>query len=213
MAQAQEIFRISGKFSVKARSDSASHLSLGHFYYEHREKLLIYELSFPQEQTWVFSDTSIMRFAGDSLLERQRAPAIADFSVFNLALQNKLSNYGLAKSLYELSEVEQKDSAVISTWRPPEMLKDLFGAVYISAQNKKLRAMVFTDPEGKPLRKQFIRKYQLLRGVPLPVEILDILYFGDEKSYQITVYEEIKINDEAAQSSFRHRLERLSLKR
>ena len=52
--------------------------------------------------------------------DKKRADYLLKFSIFNLALSDRLNNYGLDNNngVFKLTDVEREDSLVISTWSP-----------------------------------------------------------------------------------------------
>lgn len=192
---AQEFYRISAEFSVKSQGDSLGNLTMGRLFYDENIGQLIYDIRFPQEQTWVFSDSSIFRYQGDSLLEATVGASVADFSLFHLALNNDLRHYGLKGSIYNLEGVEKEGDLVISTWRPPGPLSSTLGKVLISSKANRLYGIVFFNAEEEVLRKQFFRKYENINGLEFPTELIDIFFLDEGKQYQKTNYSQIRLNE------------------
>lgn len=193
--QAQEILRMKGQFSVKSKSDSASSLTVGTFYFDRSNMRMVYDIRFPQKQLWVFKDTAVYRFAGDSLMDKTKGLSIVEFSIFNLALNNQINNYGLGSSIYSLDEVEKDGELVISTWAPPKVLDEAMGKVMIATRRKRIDGIVFLSTEGEVIRKQFFKHYQNLNGIPFPTELMDILYQNGDTTYQKTKYSQIESYD------------------
>ncbi len=207
MGSAQEYFRMEGEFTIKSKNDSTGNLTMGNFYYDKNEKKIIYHITFPKEQLWVFADTSVYRFEEGKLLDRTKGPAIHEFSIFSLAANNQLANYGLKNSLYKLEKVEKEGNSVLTTWAPPLVLKDLLGKVIISNQNKRIMGIVFFDKDEVLVRKQFFREYKNIEGLEFPTEIVDMFILPDEgTTYQKTTYKNIKVNDEKNSSFHNYKL-------
>lgn len=193
--QAQDFYRISAAFSVKSQGDSLGNLTMGRLYYDENIGQLIYDIRFPQNQTWVFSDSSIFRYQGDSLMDATVGASVAEFSLFHLALNNDLRHYGLEGSIYHLENVEKEGDMVISTWLPPGTLSSALGKVLISTKKNRLFGIVFFNADGEVIRKQFFRKYQNIKGLEFPTELIDIFFLKDGKQYQKTNYSEIRVNE------------------
>lgn len=194
--QGQEYFRLQGDFSIKSVNDSVGNLTMGKFYYDQNQKKIIYHITFPKVETWVFADTSVYRFSGDSLIARNKGASIHEFSIFSLAVNNHLSDYGLKNSIYNLEKVEKDGGMVITTWEPPTAMKDLLGRVVISNKNKRILGIVFFDKQEEVIRKQFFNEYGNFEGLEFPTEIVDIFISEEgEKSFQKTGYKNIKINE------------------
>lgn len=196
--KSQDFFKIKGDFTIKSKSDSISGLTIGSFYYDNTKKKIIYNISFPFPEVWIFSDTTIYHFKGDSLIKKESTPSLNEFSIFHLALNNHLTNYGLENSLYNIEEVGKEGDMVITTYSPPEVMNTLLGKVVLSAKKKRLYGIVFLDTEEEILRKQIFKEYHNFNGLEFPGEIIDIFYTGDQKektTYQKTIYTNILVNE------------------
>jgi len=192
---AQDFYRVSGEFSIKSQGDSLANLTMGSFFYDKNVGQLIYDIDFPQEQTWVFSDSSIFRYQGDSLMDSRTGASVAEFTLFHLCLNNDLRHYGLKNSIYELEKVDKEEDLVISTWLPPGVLSSALGKVLIATKSNRLQGIVFFNAEDEVLRKQFFRDYKNIKGLEFPTELLDIFYTAEGKQYQKTNYSEIRVNE------------------
>jgi hypothetical protein len=206
LAYSQPFFRITGDFSIKSKNDSIGSLTVGSFFFDKNESKLIYKMRFPKEQLWVFADTAIYRFQGDSLLDQTRGAAVAEFSIFNLVLNNDLTNYGLESSIYSLEEVEKDEGLVIATWVPPAVLDGVFGKVMISTRGKLMNGIVFFDADDEIKRKQLFKKYENFDGLLFPTEIIDIFYQNEQKIYQQTTYRNLRINETSNDALYKFEL-------
>lgn len=204
--KAQQHFRISGDFSVKSKNDTVGSLTVGSFFFDKNESKLVYKIRFPKNQLWVFADTAIYRFEEDSLIDKSRGISVAEFSIFNLALKNHLSNYGLESSIYSMHKVEKDKGLVITTWMPPKILDGTFGKVVMSTKGKLLNGIVFFSGEGKILRKQLFTQYKNFDGLMFPTEIIDIFFQEDKTVYQKTTYRNIVINETSNQNLYKFKL-------
>lgn len=192
----QKYFRIQGDFSIKTKTDSIANLTKGQFFYDENDKLIVYDISFPKDQLWIFADTSVFRYEGEELIDRSKGMGIHEFSIFSLAAHNHLSNYGLKNSRFTMEKVERQGDLVITTWEPPSMLKSMFGQVLISNRQKRLHGVVFLNNEGRVIRKQFFKDFKNFSGLEFPTSIVDIFMYEDgSKDYQITTYKNLKVNE------------------
>lgn len=193
--EAQENFRIKGKFSVKTKTGEKGNLTMGSFYHDANQKSIVYKISFPEKEVWVFQENQIHKVNGDSVQTQDSAMGVVDFSIFHLALTNSLSHYGLKDSPFKLVEVKKENDLVITTWDPPGPLKELVGKVMIANKNKRIQGIVFFDVAGVIIRKQFFRDYQKVGNLFFPTEIIDLFYQdGEISSRQITTYSELVLN-------------------
>ncbi len=191
----QDFYRISGDFSIKSKDDSTFSLTRGSFYYDLNFKKVVYELDFPQKETWVLSDSMIFRLRADTLFEKAGGASIVEFSIFHLILNNKLSDYGLKESIYDLDEVEKSGDMVIYTWSPPAIMSSMLGDVLLSQKNKRLFGLVFMNGEDEVLRRQFFRNYENVGGLQFPTEIVDLVKVEGLEVVQKTNYKNIKVNE------------------
>lgn len=193
---AQKFFRIKGEFTIKAKaSDGKSQLTMGSFYYDRNFKKLVYITRFPKKETWVSIDTSVYHLVNNKVIDRQSAPPIAEFSMFHLALNSQLSNYGFKNTALKIEKVERDGDMVITTWSPPEKAAKLFGKIKTSTKNSRLFGIVFLNTENNILKKQFFNEYKNINGLEFPHEVVDITYIKGKENYQVTTYKNIVIDD------------------
>mgnify|MGYP003714417333 CR=1 FL=1 len=163
---------------------------------------MVYDLNFPGEEKWILSDSLIFRMRSDTLYEKTEGASIVEFSIFHLILNNKLHDYGLRESIYDLKEVEKKGDMVIYTWSPPLLMKSMLGEVLLSQKDKRLYGLVFLDKDGKVLRKQFFRNFENVNGLEFPTEIVDLVYVEGLEIVQKTNYKNIKVNEAGKENMF-----------
>jgi hypothetical protein len=191
----QHFFRIEGDFSIKEKSDLNAQLTIGHFYYDVNLKKIVYNVSFPEKQTLIQYDTNFYQMKGNVLLKRSKSMDISQFSIYHLCLNNALTNYGLDGSFYSIDKVEYEEDMIITTWVPGKKYKKIFGRVITSVKDKKLFGIVFYNADDVIIGKQFFEDYMEIEGLAFPGKMVKITYLGDTKSYQITTYENIKLNN------------------
>jgi hypothetical protein len=191
----QHFFRIEGDITVKEKSEFQSQLTVGKFYYDKNIGKIVYDISFPEKQILVSKDTVLYHFINGELKSQTRAFNMAQFSIFNLSLNNQLTNYGFEESFYSIDNVEKDGELVITTWMPEKNKRKFFGKVMISAKNKRLHGIVFYNARGELAGKQFFEDYKVIKGLPFPMKIVKINYIGEIKTYQITTFENIQLNN------------------
>ncbi len=195
IAFGQHFFRIEGDISVKEKTEMQSQLTIGRFYYDKNIGKLVYAISFPEKQVVVSKDTVLYYFLGDTLASRTRSVDLTKFSIFYLTLSNKLSNYGLDNSFYKIDNVENDGGMVISTWVPGKRFSKHFGKVMLSSKENRLFGIIFYSPEGQIVGKQFFEDYKIINGIDFPTKMIKISYTGEQKTYQVTTFENIKLNN------------------
>jgi hypothetical protein len=191
----QHFFRIQGNITVKEKTEVQSQLTIGKFYYDKNTGKIVYDISFPEKQVMVSKDTVLYQFVNGELKSRTRTFNMAQFSVFNLSLNNQLTNYGLENSFYSIDNVEKEGDLVITTWIPERSKRKYFGKVLISTRNKRLHGVVFYNAQGKVAGKQFFEDYAVINGLSFPMKIVRINYVDETESYQITTFENIQLNN------------------
>lgn len=193
---AQSFHRISGYYVTKARlADSTSQLVKGKFYYDRNIKKIVYINSFPEKETWVTRDSSLYLFVDGDLVQRQRVPPAAEFTIFHLALENQLDHFGLKNTFYRIDRVEKQGDLVVTTWAPHKKLADLFGRVMISNKDRRIHGIVFFDHEGKLVKKQFFENFVQADGLDFPTDVVEIIYSEGEQHYRKTTYKNIRVNE------------------
>jgi hypothetical protein len=167
---------------------------MGKVYYDKAAKKIVYNITFPEPETWVIQDTTLYRLKANKVVDKQKSFLIPNSSLFHLALTGQLADYGLKNSLYKVEQVEKAGNMVISTWQPDAKYTKLMGKVVMSNMNKKLNGVVFYNPAGQMLNKQFYKNYISVSGCEFPTEITHITYLKSGQNYQVTTYKNVVIN-------------------
>lgn len=205
----QSYFRVKADFSVKSKyANGNQELTMGKVSYDRNTGQIIYHLNFPQKELWITVDTLIYRIRDNKLISKTFTPAMAQFSVFHLALNSHLQDFGLKSSQYHLKEVNREGEMVISTWSPPESLSDKLGNILVSAMDKRLYGVVFMDVQDSVLRKQFFTDYIITNGLAFPGKITEIFYAAGKESYQITTFRNILIDEQKNDLFYNYPLDR-----
>jgi hypothetical protein len=191
----QNLARINGQMVLKEKGiDGKISLSTGTFYYDTKIKKLIYNLIFPQKITWLAKDTLLYKIENGRVSQKIRNYAMPEFSIFHLALYGGLSDYGLNKSGYKISNTEKQANQVFITYSPDKSMKGL-GKVVLSQKNGLLTGILFYNPSNKIINKQFYNKYITEKGISFPSEVVSISIKDNKESYQVTTYKKLTIND------------------
>lgn len=191
----QHFFRIEGDITVKEKNDFSSQLTIGKFYYDKNTGKLVYDITFPEKQVLVSKDTVIYNFINDTLYNRTRTFEMTRFSIFNLSLENQLNNYGLENSFYKVENIEKDGDMVITTWAPAKSQQKHFGKVLISAKQNRLFGIIFINPQGNIVGKQFFEDYKVINGLAFPGRIVKFVYRDENESTQIITFDNIKLNN------------------
>ncbi len=193
---AQPFYRISADFSIKSTQvDSSKQLIMGTVFYDINEKQIIYDIIFPEKEIWVIEDTLTYKIVDDTIKEILKSPNIRETTIFHLALNGQMSDYGLKTSSFTLDKVEGYELQTITTWIPPEEYREYIGKILISKKENKLAGIIFFSGKDEIMSKQFFSKYKNCNGLQFPSEILIIKYFDGIEIYEKTTYKNIKVNN------------------
>lgn len=199
----QHFFRIAADFTIKESAPSGKTLlTKGRAFFDKNHGKILYEVSFPEKETWIATDTSIYRLINGKLKNREAGPYSPAASVFSVFLNGKLEDYGFKGSDFTLIDVEKDKESVITTWSPPKKLSNFLSKVMMSQKNQQLEGMVFFGRNGKPAYKQFFRKYQLFSGMAFPTEVIQISIGKEGETHQLIEYKNILLNELHEQSRY-----------
>jgi hypothetical protein len=195
-AYGQQYNRIHADFSVKVKNASGGQsLTIGQVFYDRNNKQIIYYVTFPDHEMWVTSDTLVFQFRDGKLISRTATFSMAEFTVFHLALNSRLQDFGLRNTRYSVKDIAREGDMVITTWMPPEKARESLGNIMVSVKNKQLFGVVFQDPKGVVMRKQFFEEYQVFSGLSFPGKIVEINTTNGIDSYQVTTYKNIVVDE------------------
>jgi len=192
----QGYFRFSADFSIKAKDAAGKGtLTMGRVYYDKNIRKIVYQTKFPEIETWVTADTCMFKFANGKLVQKAIIPSVVEMSIYHLALNGQLPDFGLKKSFFKVEKVEKENEMVITTWLPPSNFANKIGKILVSNKEKKLFGIVFLDVKGAVAAKQFFNNYQNYKGLFFPTEIVNIKVLNGKELYEVTTYKNIKVND------------------
>ncbi len=193
----QDYFRIKADFTVKiSNSDGTRNLTRGVVYYDKNIRELIYEISFPEKETWVSRDTSLLKIRDGKVYEKMSIPSINEFTIFHLALNSMLNDFGLKNSPFKIQKVEKKGDLTLSYWNIPEQASTLMDFVVVARKGNRLESVVIMADEQKVLSKQFFRNYTKVKAFEFPTQIVQILYdTQNRENYQSTEFKNLVVNE------------------
>jgi len=196
-AQKEAYYRVRADFSIKEKStDGKSSLTMGAVFFDRMKNKIVYNIRFPEKETWLFQDTLMYRVASNKIEKSPLVPGFIDFSIFNLSLNNNLKDYGLKKSVYKVKSVVKEDNMVISTWAPQKEYEKVLGDIKISVVDNKLYGVVFYNAKKRIIGKQLFTNYMTIRSFEFPTEIVNLSYKENgQEIHQVTTYKNIKVNN------------------
>ncbi|MFN4122106.1 MAG: hypothetical protein ACK4GL_02240 [Flavobacteriales bacterium] len=192
----QHYFRLKADFSIKEKFyDGKMSLSRGSVYFDKVHDKLVYKISFPEKELWVFKDTTFYRFVDNTLKSKQMVPFNPAATMFSNLLNKSMHNFGLEKSLYKIEKVEKEGDLVITTWKPDQKVSKMFGKVITSKKNNQLYGVAFYTTQNELIKKQFFKEYIKVAGIEFPTDVTEIHYLTQGKDIKQTTYRNIVIND------------------
>jgi len=201
----QDYFRIKADFTVKiSKSDGTRNLTRGVVYYDKNIRELIYDISFPEKETWVSRDTSLLKIRDGKVYEKMSIPSINEFTIFHLALNSMLNDFGLKNSPFKIQKVEKKGDLTLSYWNIPEQASTLMDFVVVARNGNRLESVVIMADEQKVLSKQFFRNYTKVKAFEFPTQIVQILYdTQNRENYQLTEFKNLVVNETGNNESYK----------
>lgn len=201
----QDYFRIKADFTVKiSNSDGTRNLTRGVVYYDKNIRELIYDISFPEKETWVSRDTSLLKIRDGKVYEKMSIPSINEFTIFHLALNSMLNDFGLKNSPFKIQKVEKKGDLTLSYWNIPEQASTLMDFVVVARNGNRLESVVIMADEQKVLSKQFFRNYTKVKAFEFPTQIVQILYDSQNReNYQLTEFKNLVVNETGNNESYK----------
>ena len=184
---AQQSFRIKCDFSIKQKNaDKTTSLTIGTAYYDKLAKKLVYKISFPEKETWVFKDTTFYVFKNDKFVTKKKSILLPEFSIFHLALNNKLADYGLKDSPFKIDKIEKEKNMVITTYKPTGKVAASMGNILLSIIDKKLNGVIFYNTKNEISTKIFYKDYKLFSALTFPTVVTQFTYLKGENLQQTT---------------------------
>lgn len=203
----QHYFRLRADFSTKEKFyDGTMSLSRGTVYFDKVHNKLVYNISFPEKELWVFKDTTFYRFVDKTLKSKKMVPFNPAITMFNNLLNNTMQNFGLEKSLYKIDKVEKKGDLVVTTWIPDKKVAKMFGKVVTSKKNNQLFGVAFYSTQNELIKKQFFKDYIKIAGLEFPTEVIEIHYLTQGMEIKQTNYRNIVVNDMKDEEIYNYRL-------
>ncbi len=195
-ASSQQFYRIKADYSVKYKgADGKQMLQLGTVFYDINNKVIFIKNNFPQKSNVVQKHNKTRQIINGKITQTFTSPIPVEFSIFHLALSNKLEHFGLDRLEYSMEAIKKEKGLVMTEWKPLKKTKQKLGKILISTKNKQLFAIIFLDASKNIIAKHFYRKYTNINGFIFPTEIVRISYVGKKQSYELTSYKNIKLNE------------------
>lgn len=195
-AFSQQFHRFSAEYTLKYKDQAGnSVMKMGKVFYDLNTNKIVIKNGFPVKEYIIHNDTSIYHIRVGNIVKHTGVISPIEFSIFHLALNGQLSNYGLDKAGYTIENVIKDKGLVIASWIPSEKYQHKLGKILISTKKKKLYGIVFLDLNEKIISKHIFHKYVNIDGFEFPSEMVRITYFDNYELYELTNYRKIKVNE------------------
>lgn len=193
----QTYHRVGADLTVKTKMASGDqNLTKGKVFYDKNYKELIYRLSFPQYEEWVIRNGSIIKIKDETIYFEESSSTLNEFTIFHLALNSNLTNYGLQNSGFKIRKVEKKEDLVLSYWTLPDVPNDLMSYIVVAKRDGRLDSVVIYAQDNKLSSRQFFRDYIQIGTFEFPRKVIQIMYDKNgNENHQLTEFENIKVND------------------
>jgi len=203
----QEFFRIEAEYSIKENSSADSPmLNMGKGYFDINNRTLLFDTKFPEKEIVLMNDSLMLKIKNDEVVEVIHSQNFIDFTIFSLILNGKLPYFGLKNTRYALTNIEKDQGMVITTWEPPDEVKELKGKMLLSQIDKQLYGLISFDGNNKMISKQFFEEYITLDGINVPTRVTQFFYKGMEEKIKLTTYKNIKINNLENEEYYNYKL-------
>ena len=205
----QNSYRIKADITIKIKNqDSTFQYTKGTVRYDRNIKKVLYDISFPQKETYVSVDTLVYKFQNGKLSSTQGSPLKPEFSIFHFMLNNDISDFGLKNSSYRATNIEKSGDLIITKWTAPALPDFPLGNILVSSKNKRLQSVIIEGKKGEIISRQIFKKFTFINGIEIPTEILAVNYFSGRKTYQIIQFDNVQINESGHDSDYNYQPEK-----
>lgn len=192
---AQVFHRFKADFSIKEVDENGRNsLKMGTVYFDKSINKIVYELKFPQKLFWIVDGENLYKVDGTRVLSKETIPKVTEMSIFYLAMENKLLDYGLSTSGLQMVEIKQENELTVSTWEPEEKNKQL-SKIVLAQEHKRVHTLVFYTPKNTVASKLFFSDYKLIKDINFPCEIISQSFAHTSETYKVTTFRNIQIDD------------------
>jgi hypothetical protein len=206
---AQSSYRIKADITIKIKNqDSTFQYTKGTVRYDRNIKKVIYNITFPQKETYVSVDTLVYKFQDGKLISTQGSPLKPEFSIFHFMLNNDITDFGLKNSSFRATNIEKAGDLIITKWTAPALPNFPLGNILVTSKDKRLQSVIIHGTKGEIISRQIFKKFTFINGIEIPTEILAVNYFSGRKTYQIIQFDHIQINESGHDPDYNYQPEK-----
>lgn len=196
---AQVNYRIEADYSIKKIVNGKQSLTVGKVYFDLNHNKLVFLNSFPQKETIVLTpEFAYLLPFGQEPKKQPSSPQLIQLNVLNLLLKGELNNFGLPNYGFNIVDLEETDTSLITTWQPPQIKDSFLGNILIMQSQKRINGVVsMNSTNTQPINKQWFRDYKTINNIEVPHQVVQFTYDikGTVVEKQITEYKNIKLNN------------------
>ena len=205
--KAQSFYRFKADYTLKLHDKTGKPtMKMGTVFYDKNFKKLVVKNGFPVKELAVSIDTATYFIRVGRVIKKMTNLSPVEFSIFHLALNGDLNNFGLEQAGYVLEDAVQDKGLVITSWLPKNNFNDKLGKVLIATKNKNLYSIVFLDTRENTIAKHIFHRYMNYKGFVFPTEIVRIYYHDKKESYEVTTYRNIKVNESGNEEYYNYKI-------
>lgn len=196
MMSAQKFTVLDSRFTIIDKNDSGkkNNLIMGHILYDSKTGAADFDIKFPEKENWELRDSFLTKFRNDTISSVMNVGKMSESFMFKSILEFRSSDFGLAEAGFQVLNVEEGDEGVLNiTWDPPSIAKKFLKTAYTSIHDNLLQSVIFEDVDGKKINETFYEKYEVIQGIPVPVQISSIYRGQEEIKYRIIKLKDVEL--------------------
>ena len=118
LSYSQSFYKIEGEFSIKSKlKENETNLTKGNFFFDRNKSVLFYDISFPEKQVQYNKGNKLFVLKDKKVINSSISEMPIEFTVFSLALSQKLVDYGLSSNgSSKLEKVEKENDLFYNSW-------------------------------------------------------------------------------------------------
>jgi hypothetical protein len=178
---------LKGDFSIieKKENGKENTITIGFVEYDSKLKSADFSIRFPQVETWHLRDSMLYKYKNDSLILTKVVGEIGDNFMFNDILNFDGSDFGLEKVGFTTRDVVEKDGLLTIYWDPPEVARTFLKEAITQIEENLLVSAVFIDVDDVTINETYYEKYEIVKGLPIPVHITSKFQSKNEALYKV----------------------------
>lgn len=194
-AHGQKYSSLKGDFSIieKKEDGKKNSITIGYVEYDSKSKSADFSIRFPEIEKWELRDTVLYKYKNDSLYFTTVVGDLGENFMFNNILNFDGSDFGLEEVGFVAQDVEEKDGLLTIYWAPPEVAKSFLRQAITQMEDNLLKSVVFEDVDGVFINETYYEKYDIVKGLPIPVHITSKFQSEKEVLYKVVKMKNVDI--------------------